>query len=244
MHDPSSGFSLTESRSDRFDQWRGDLDSGITGIGCRLFIRGRYKLESRCGGKKLEVRRTDFNPTLVTIDIVDTAGDGGEWIDLEGDFEVPGTVEQAILVDGDQTHIVPIDRSRMPAPGADQGSDTQSASLGEEGKESSIPCPFAGNRNWNAWVNAMPGSTRTLIVTGEVKVGTDGYAGRLTPGGVEKSDPPNQIFELTLVEEADAKAGWQEDVRADMPATYPKYGTAVIMCHGERLADIVVEIVE
>lgn len=101
-----------------------------------------------------------------------------------------------------------------------------------------IPCPFAGNKDWAGWVNAMPGPgmKRTLIVTGKVDVASDGYAGRLTPTFQEEINPPIQHFDLTLVEQAGAKKGWQE-VRGDMRAG-GMFTAVVIDCHKQQIARI------
>ena len=106
------------------------------------------------------------------------------------------------------------------------------------GKEGSIPCPFAETRGWEAWVNAMPGPgmERTLIVVGEVLVGSDGYAGRLTPTHLDKRDPPIQHFDLDMVEESGAAAGWQA-VRGEVkPAD--TYQAVVVDCQSEQVAEI------
>ena len=116
-------------------------------------------------------------------------------------------------------------------PAVAEGADTNAAAT-------AIPCPFAGNKDWAGWVNAMPGPgmKRTLIVTGKVDVGSDGYAGRLTPTFQEEINPPIQHFDLTLVEQAGAKKGWQE-VRGDMRAG-GMFTAVVIDCHKQQIARI------
>ncbi len=114
-------------------------------------------------------------------------------------------------------------------------SDTKVAN---EAGQSSIPCPLPNSRNWKAWVNAMPGpgAQRTLIVVGEVEVGSDGYGGRLTATHLDKMNPPVQHFDLNMVEKAGAKKGWQE-VRADL-GNAGSYTAVVVDCHGEVAARI------
>jgi hypothetical protein len=105
-------------------------------------------------------------------------------------------------------------------------------------KEASIPCPFRGTKEWKAWVNAMPGpgAQRTLIVIGQVDVGSDGYAGKLSLGALDKSMPPTQHVNLDLVEKSGAKAGWQE-VRIDhRPAA--SYKAVTIDCHGQEVGHV------
>ncbi len=224
--------------SDRFRNWAGELNCGFTGLTCRVYVAGEYRLDGRCGGKMLARQVVcDFNPAYFTIHVVDAPGDGGEWVRLAGSFQAPRVVEQVILVEGDERHTFAVDRSMAGAASlAQTGSDD-----GEE--KESIPCPFADTRGWEAWVNRMPGPRSTLIVVGEVEVGSDGYSGRLTLGPVGKSNPPVQFLELSLVEDADGKAGWQE-VRAEGPAAYNEYGAAIIDCHGDMLAHIPVRVTE
>lgn len=105
-------------------------------------------------------------------------------------------------------------------------------------KEGSIPCPFRGTKEWKAWVNAMPGpgAQRTLIIVGQVDVGSDGYAGKLSMGALDKSMPPTQHVALDLVEKSGAKAGWQE-VRIDhRPAA--SYKAVTIDCHGQEVGHV------
>lgn len=106
------------------------------------------------------------------------------------------------------------------------------------GGGNAIPCPFAGNKEWTGWINAMPGPgmKRTLIVIGKVDVGSDGYAGRLTPTFQQEMDPPIQHFDLELVEKAGAKKGWQE-VRGELIAQ-GMFTAVVIDCHKQQIARI------
>jgi hypothetical protein len=115
----------------------------------------------------------------------------------------------------------------------------QRQDLGGGGEESSIPCPFrdGGAREWEAWLNAMPGSDpKTLIVVGEVET-QRGYAGRLELTYMDKMMPPNQHADLTLVESPGAPGGWQ-GIRAEERTDQQKYGSVIIHCHGEVLATI------
>ena len=223
----STDRSAPSGAASRYDDWEGRLDPGFTGVGCRLFVHGRYNLGMRCGGKVLRHLKTDFSPTLFTIDVVDAPGDGGDWITLSSDFEAPESIREVMLDDGEEKFTFPVDRSRID--GAEAGQRL--------GGQSGIPCPFGGNRSWAAHVDRMPGSPATLIVAGEVLVGSDGYVGRLTPTVIEEIQPPNQVFELTLVESRCGKAGWQP-VASHTAAAYDEYGLAVILCHGEELARI------
>ena len=94
-----SGSQDSDGTNDKFRNWSGTLNCGFTGESCRLTVRGQYHLNDRCGGVRLEKRGTDFNPTLFTIAIVDAAGNGGDWVDLEDTFDAGKEVEQAIVQD-------------------------------------------------------------------------------------------------------------------------------------------------
>lgn len=110
---------------------------------------------------------------------------------------------------------------------------------GSGGAEESIPCPFrdGGARNWEAWLNAMPGSgPKTLIVVGEVQT-EPGYAGRLELTYMDKMLPPNQHAELTLVESPGAPGGWQP-IRAELETEQEGFHSVVVSCHDETLATI------
>ena len=83
----------------KFRDWQGTLNCGITGETCRLKVEGQYHLNLRDGWKRLEKNSTDFDPKLFTIDVVDTDGKGGDWIDLRGEFEENKEVVHVILQD-------------------------------------------------------------------------------------------------------------------------------------------------
>lgn len=114
------------------------------------------------------------------------------------------------------------------------------------GRGHALVCPFdhGGNRNWHAWVNAMPGpgAKRPLIVTGEVRTQA-GYEGRLKTTMLDKMNPPIQHFDLSLVARKGAKAGWKT-VRAEVSPGQPSYRAAIIDCDGEQLARVPVRIVQ
>jgi hypothetical protein len=107
------------------------------------------------------------------------------------------------------------------------------------GGEGSIPCPFrdGGARNWEAWLNAMPGpGAKTLIVIGEVETQA-GYAGRIEFTHMDRMLPPNQYAELTLVESPGAPGGWQP-IRAEQETDQDEFTSVVIHCHDEMLVTI------
>lgn len=233
MNSPTTDGSSAPGSSSSFADWSGSLDRGFTGLGCRLFAHGRYHLDERCGGKSLEHRRTDFNPTLFTIDVVDAPGGGKDWIILSGDFAAADTIKEVIVDDGEEQFRFAVDRSRIDGAGA-------SARRAAEEEKTGIPCPFAGNKDWYSSRDSMGIEQPVLRLTGMVEVGSDGYVGRLTSAEVQESMPPNQVYELTLVESRCGKAGWQE-VRSETPAEHEKYGLAIIRCHGEELASAEVQ---
>ena len=94
-----SGADADTAGSNKFRNWHGTLNCGFTGQSCLLSVGGEYHLAMRCGGGKLEKRTTDFNPTLFTIDVVDSDGDGGDWIKLSGEFHASPEVTHVIVKD-------------------------------------------------------------------------------------------------------------------------------------------------
>ena len=106
-------------------------------------------------------------------------------------------------------------------------------------------CPFdhGGNRNWHAWVNAMPGpgAKKALNITGRVRT-QDGYEGHLKATTLDKMKPPIQHFDLSLVEHKGAKGGWNT-VRAKVSPGQPRYREAIVDCDGRPLAHVPVRIV-
>lgn len=120
------------------------------------------------------------------------------------------------------------------------GGNAENGTAGPAPGAGSIPCAFDNgrSRNWRAWIDAMPGPgpRPTLIVTAEVEAQA-GYSGRLTPTHSDRALPPTQHFELTLVEQAGAPAGWRE-IRGQIRPSQGAYRAVVIDCGGSEHHDI------
>lgn len=99
-------------------------------------------------------------------------------------------------------------------------------------------CPIA-SRDWAAFVDDMPGpgASPTLIVTGEVELGRAGYSPRLTAGFTDRKTLPGQRFELSLVRDPGASAGWRE-VRGELDRSLIQYGEVIVACSGAPVARI------
>ncbi|WP_082922000.1 hypothetical protein [Croceicoccus mobilis] len=106
--------------------------------------------------------------------------------------------------------------------------------------EAGVPLPVcpAETRGWNAFINAMPGpgSTPTLIVTGQALV-PDGAAAVLVAGPTDRMMPPGQRATLSLSPAPDAAGGWV-DVRMEIKPALPEYRAVMIACDGEPVAEI------
>ena len=101
-------------------------------------------------------------------------------------------------------------------------------------------CPAMSTSNWRAWINAMPGPQRPqLIVTGDVTVPTGGYAMALRLGPTLRNEPPTQhvVLELTPPSGPATQAVTTREVRGSWPAL-PRYGSVVIRCGGDLIAEI------
>lgn len=104
--------------------------------------------------------------------------------------------------------------------------------------EPTSACP-ATTRNWNAFVNAMPGpgARPALIVTGEVEVPRRGLAPELIVGPTDRKFPPGQRFALRLARQAGAPAGWRP-VRAEIRPSLADYGEVIVGCEGQTIVRI------
>lgn len=123
-----------------------------------------------------------------------------------------------------------VDSSEEPAANDTDGAEATTATADAD----QTPCPFAATKDWKAWLDTMPPAPNTFIITGEAEVTTDGFAPSLTITGWDKMIPANANVELTLVESAEAKAGWQA-VRLDSEESADDLGNVTIMCGGDEV---------
>ncbi len=108
--------------------------------------------------------------------------------------------------------------------------------------DDSEACPVIASRNWEAWVNAMPGpdSQMKLIVIGEIDLPTPGFEISWREGMADRSATPVQRLLLTATPPGGivTPATATESVRYEGPALTRTYGGVIIMCGGSPLAQI------
>ena len=75
-------------RGERFRDWAAINNQQPIVSSTPLRVSGQYHLGMRCGGVTLQVTVPQgFNDRILLLDLVDEAsGDGGDWIDVRGDF--------------------------------------------------------------------------------------------------------------------------------------------------------------
>lgn len=84
----ASGASAAADGSDRYRDWTAIQDLMPGPGGPRpLRVGGEYHLNQRCGGVSL--RPADppgLSPTELLLDLVDGPGNGGDWVEVRGEF--------------------------------------------------------------------------------------------------------------------------------------------------------------
>ena len=108
--------------------------------------------------------------------------------------------------------------------------------------ERDTSCPVIDSRDWQAWINAMPGpdAKPMLIVIGEVDMPTPGYTIAITLGPMDRMMPPGQYLDLsaTAPDGMVAQVVTPTPVRFETPAVYSEYRKIVVRCGGTLLAEI------
>jgi hypothetical protein len=103
-------------------------------------------------------------------------------------------------------------------------------------------CPVIASREWNAYINAMPGpgAKPSLNISGVVDLPTPGFKVELIAGPADRMMPPGQRFSLvaTPPEGMVAQVVTPTPVRYSAPATYGTYRSITIGCGGKVLAEI------
>jgi len=74
------------------------------------------------------------------------------------------------------------------------------------------------SKDWSAWLNTMPGSERTLHVTGTVTCPNPGYKAELVPSSPQGFNP--EIYLLDLVVTPPCGGDGAADVLEDVPVDY------------------------
>lgn len=91
-------------------------------------------------------------------------------------------------------------------------------------------------RNFNSWINLMPGTPTQLFVTGKVETPASNKQPRLV---VSANTPPNGVLHLDLSIQDTGGVGTQAfqfwPVRHEQPASQGQYTEASIFWDGEEL---------
>ncbi len=103
-------------------------------------------------------------------------------------------------------------------------------------------CAVLDSRNWQAWVNAMPGpdAQPTLHVTGEVDLPTPGYTIEWQLGALDRMQPPGQRLTLS----ATPPDGMVTQVVTTVEVAFAhesaitNYREVIVNCGGKVLATI------
>ncbi|KPQ06644.1 MAG: Type IV conjugative transfer system lipoprotein (TraV) [Rhodobacteraceae bacterium HLUCCA12] len=161
-------------------------------------------------------------------------GEDAEEIDVEvrAEGEMSDSEGEPVMSEGDE-------------PDADDadlvdGSDAEAPADGE--------CPVLDSSDWEAWVNAMPGSDASprLIVTGMVSMPSPGYEVSLERGDSDGSDRPVQEVELMATAPdmdasqvvTDYELRFEMDSPAPIDGTEAPFSAVRVMCGEDELAMI------
>lgn len=91
-------------------------------------------------------------------------------------------------------------------------------------------------RDFNSWINLMPGAPTQLFVTGEVETSASNMQPRLA---VSSSTPPNGVLHLDLSIQDSGNNGTQAfqfwPVRHEQPAARGQYTEVALFWAGEEL---------
>ncbi len=113
---------------------------------------------------------------------------------------------------------------------------------GEEAEAMSGKCPVIDSRTWSAWLDTMPSleAGARLNIYGEVDLPTPGYSVEWREGAADRANPPGQRFTLVLTPPTGivAQVVTPTPVKYQAKATYPAYRVIVVLCEGEKLAEI------
>ncbi|MDP1556232.1 MAG: hypothetical protein Q8L84_12315 [Hyphomonas sp.] len=112
----------------------------------------------------------------------------------------------------------------------------------EEATPVAEACDVLGSRDWEAWINKMPGvgMVPTLHVVGKVDVRTSGYTFEWKEGPMDRSAIPALRLKLVPVppDGMATMAITTEEVKYEAPALSSGYSRVIIGCGGTTLAEI------
>jgi hypothetical protein len=102
-------------------------------------------------------------------------------------------------------------------------------------------CPHV-SRDWQAWINAMPGpdAKRTLHITGNVDMPTPGYSVKLVEGPADRMQPPGLRFQLEVTppDGPVTQVITPAEVNYSAPTPYSQIREIMISCGDRPLATI------
>lgn len=102
-------------------------------------------------------------------------------------------------------------------------------------------CDILDSRDWEAWLDVMPGidPSPTIHVVGKVDVRTGGYTFEWQEGPLDRSAMPALRLRLIPVKPDDMalQAITTEEVHYAAPAT-ASYSRVLVACGGETIAEI------
>ncbi|MGO9118574.1 MAG: hypothetical protein ACLQPD_13330 [Desulfomonilaceae bacterium] len=111
--------------------------------------------------------------------------------------------------------------------------------------ETTVSYKGVETKNWYAWYNTMPPGPTRLYVIGDVQVGNPGVLAVLKMHEPQGINPKILMLDLTL---AQRPGYWPQIVttahaRYDEKAEVSTYTSVSILCEGEIIADVTIEIV-
>ena len=118
-----------------------------------------------------------------------------------------------------------------------------SSDTAELGTAPTADCIVSGSRDWQAWINAMPGPNDgpTLIVTGTVDTPTGGYQMVLAPQ-LERNPADSSQVMATVVGKGAGDIATQavtaHQVRGDFPLGQQQVRSVAIRCGSTILTEI------
>ena len=103
-------------------------------------------------------------------------------------------------------------------------------------------CPVYESRDWQAWINAMPGpnSNPTLHIRGEVDMPTPGWSVELVAGPADRAQPPGLRFRLKTERPGGivTQVITPTEVRYEAPTPYREIREIIIGCGDRTLVTI------